>query len=265
MSSRTKTSKTLASQSSRAVVKGSKYASSSSSSKKSSVDKKAERLASLGLDALLKSNFPDQDERHVVRDFVSDYSDNFIGKESYFNDRYRLKALVECIKLHSDGGLEEAITFINEIKISSVILIYQTIKLLSDTKCDDIDSVIDYVVEHKKYFDLETLVGRSRLVEFGNFMRQSGCDLSKLEEDIDIDSGAPTKKILSLRKQVTECQSIETSVKGVENLGYCTECGSKILIVTEIQDRCSDEQKSIYISCANCGKRGDNIKYNNEE
>jgi cytochrome c553 len=52
--------------------------------------------------------------------------------------------------------------------------------------------------------------------------------------------------------------------RGVTNLGYCTDCNVNVLIVDEIQDRSGDEQKSIYISCSKCHKRGGNIRYYTE-
>lgn len=251
--------RSLADQSKRGKVVGKKII----SSKKENDDgftPDQRRLNKLGVVDMVNSMI-DGDKVDEVLEFVYGYAKDLYGYESIFEPKYLLEVLIENIATMSED-LSAAFEYINSVTLTELILLSQLTSYLSDNINDD---VTDYVLNRVDYFDPNTYEGKTHLIEFVEYVHEHNGDISKIDENTSFDIESPAECVKEIRDYCTNCQNEAVSVKGVEGLGYCTDCNVNVLIVEEIQDRCGDEQKSIYISCANCRKRGNNIKYFRDE
>lgn len=251
--------RSLADQSKRGKITGKKII-KSKKEKDDTFTPDQNRLNKLGLVDLVNSMI-DGDKVDEVLVFVYGYAKEFYKYKSIFEPKYLLEVLIENIATMSDD-LSAAFDYINRVTLTELILLSQLTSYLDEYYSDE---ATDYVLDRVDYFDPGTFEGKTHLIEFVEYVRENNGDISKINENTSFDIESPAECVKEIRDYCISCQNEAVSVKGVEGLGYCTDCNVNVLIVEEIQDRCNDEQKSIYISCANCRKRGNNIKYYQDE
>lgn len=260
MSQRVKSSgRSLADQSKRGKVVGKKII---SVKKESQVERNPNvaRLNKLGVVSIVENLF-DEDNTENALNYAYQYADYLYKQETIFEPKYLLTVMLETLASMVDD-LEAAKDYINSIPITKLILLAQLREYLGELESEE---VTDYVLNRSKYFDPNTFEGKTRLIEYIQYVYEHQGDISALTKQTTFELDAPTETVQFLTRYIDEIQECTIVTRGVTDLGYCIDCNHNILTITEIQDRCGDEPKSQYISCSKCNKRGGNIRYYADE
>lgn len=215
-------------------------------------------LMKLGMLDRINEVAQSDEDASLLTAYMNGLAETIMTSTLPFSKKYLMEAL---IKLISSNDISVMIEYVNEIGLPTALLLQQSREYLGDHYTED---AANYILSRYDHFDITTYNGRTALIEFVDYYLQNP-EAAISDQDVDFENHSPSEDLKSIKSQIDDDRSASKEIVGVKDLGYCTDCGSKLLLVDEIQDRSGDEGKSVYISCAQCGKRGPNIKFYSDD